>query len=141
MAQQYYLIKIGSFYLTENGLVGGTRYISEIGGIPNLMSAYDEVKFVDFRKNVSYQLTQTDQKDKTITIDLFGLTFAHAKDLIDIRNAQKSSQTVIALELTHPYDSDFNFAVDVNFDSIEWGAMLTETWRDVRLTFTTFEET
>jgi hypothetical protein len=140
--QQYYLIKIGSIYLTENGLVGGTRYVSEIEGIANLASTYDEIKFVDFRKNVSYQLTQVDQKNKTIVINLLGAPFAVVSDLIDARNAQKSSQTVIALELTHPYDSDFNFTVDVNFDSIEWGPQNSRTtFRDVRLTFTTFEET
>ena len=133
-----YLIKIGSsFYLTSTGLVGGTRYITDVN-INELDYEFLKVQRRSFRQDLVNEMTETAQKSKTITINALGLTFAHYSDLRDIMRSFDNTGTAVRVIGTHPYDTDFSFDLDCSFVSITRKNHLTTTFRDVEIVFTSF---
>lgn len=135
-----WLIKIGSIYLTDDGLVGGSRYLSEVEGIPEVQATTREIKKVDFRGIPFFNTVTVGQGNKVITIRCTGLLFALVSDIEAAKRAHKTAGTPITLTGTHPYDSDFDFDLNVNFDSIEYTDYLSTQYRDVVMRFTSFDE-
>lgn len=134
----HYLIKIDTTYLTDDLSISGVKYISEIDGLPALQFTKLLTKKVDFRGNPKYNVQTVDQKNKELTIRCLGVEFAHIITIAGIKEANEGSS--IELVGTHPYNSGFDFGLNVNFDSIEWNRMLTTQFRDVVMQFTSFSE-
>jgi hypothetical protein len=139
MIQQYH-VQLGSLYLTSDGMTGGTKYLVEVDGIDSLMDDYVSNEQPDMRGNLIVTLNNVEKKSKPITLNLLGITFQLASDLKALKNTQDSTHTATTMVLTHPYNADFTFELDVNITAVRWKGFFTQTWRDVEIVCRTFGE-
>jgi len=137
-----YLVKIGDLYLSTDGVstVAADRYLVDVD-ISELLSDYEETEYQDLYHNLIVLVDETVKKAKKVSIKMLGIEFQMGADLRDLRNQQKADGEPIQLILTHPYNSEFNYDLQVNFKTLKWGNFLTNSFRNVEMEFTTFDET
>lgn len=136
-----YLVKLGTIYITDTGLIGGTKYISNIEGLQELGTEYAEAETLDIHSNPVFQVTEIGQKGKLIKIRLLGATYDLMEDLLTLREAQKADGNPRQLVLTHPVNTYFSYDLQVNIGLIEYGEMMSNQFRNVVIPLRTIEAT
>jgi hypothetical protein len=121
----YYRIKIGSIWLTKDGLEQaagiGKRCAIDVEGIAALQSDYVKNRFNDFRGNPIIQKTNVGKAGKPIVITITGkLPAAVAQSLIALHQTSEANDAAIRLTGNDTDTPDFDVYVLPDVNPFTW---------------------
>jgi hypothetical protein len=132
----YYTVKVGSTFLTEDGLVTGTPYVSTVKGLDAVRDSITVQQFIAIDGTPIQQITQP-VKGVPVTVEIPWCGRAMLDTLTAIRLAAVTGATTTTLTLYDNSDGTGDFSLTTYFNTIRFpGEFVNGKIKDVTLTFT-----
>jgi hypothetical protein len=132
----YYTIKVGSTFLTEDGLITGTPYVSTVKGLDAVRDAITVQQIIAI-DGTPYQQTIQPTKGVPVTVEIPWCERSMLDTLTAIRLAAVTGATTTTLTLYDNGDGMGDFSLTTYFNTIRFpGEFVNGKIKDVTLTFT-----
>ena len=132
----FYTIKVGSTFLTEDGLVTGTPYISSVNGLDVARDSITTQQIIAL-DGTPIQQTVQPVKGFPVTVSIPWMFRDTLNTLTAIRVASVTGATTVTLQLLDNSNGTGDFLFTTYFNSIRFpGEFMNTKVRDVTLNFT-----
>lgn len=127
---RYNAIQIGSIYLTNTGLVGGTPCKTSVSGLEALKPQYNKniIKAID---GTPYSQLAVGQKGFDLEISISWLAKSVFDDINDLLDDADDTQTPVAVVIDGDFGT-FNVNVVPNVSYVSYGKFSNDVLQDVK---------